>query len=260
MQEHTQPADSEEAGAAIGCTPEFLAQMPCMGSRWLLKIKAHQAEKRVEEETPGRPALTVPMTDEEFREAASSMAPNAFAVDGNSKADREANEARRIVEAGGRRAARYCAGGERFFLTWQGRMVLGSPGKFVRAVGQEAALDEWAKRPAQGAVARAVKAGEVDGASLEIGRFRSAVETGVLPAADQPGQPGHPFCPDRVLWKMRNYVGGSWTAFLHTGLFNPADPEAVPGRRKPVGEQVTVLARCMINLCLRTCQDCDESG
>ena len=161
-----------------------------------MKVKAHQADE---------------MSPEEIRAAAEELRPNAFVVAGNKVADKEAGEARTLAEARGRRELRYCAGGERFFYSWRGRMVVSAVGKFLRQEGHVAALEEWAKRPAQGAVARAVRAQEVDGKALELGRHRKPVGRKILADFAPDGAKEEPFCPDRVLWKMRNYVGGSWT-------------------------------------------------
>ena len=79
---------------------------------------------------------------------------------------------------------------------------------FVRKIGREAALTAWAGRHVQGAVARAVRNREVAGAALRLGRFRGAVEERFLPQTDWIGPPGQAFCPDRVLWRIRNYSGG----------------------------------------------------
>ena len=90
---------------------------------------------------------------------------------------------------------------------------------------------QWAgskKRPAQGAVARAVRAGEVDGKSLALDQFRKPMQTKPAQARPEAGHPGKVTIPDKLLWKMRNYVGGSWTSFLHTGLFHPGEDAGGP--------------------------------
>ena len=176
-----------------------------MGSRKLLKVKAHQADE---------------LAEEEFAAQEPAMQPCGFVVAGNRSADKEANEARELAKIGQLGGVKYCAGGERFFFTWQGGMIIEGLGQFVRERGRESALEEWAKRPAQGAVARAIRSGTVDGKSLELGRFRKPVPDRVLPERQEQGWGKGPFIPDRTMWKMRNYVGGSWTSFLHTRLFS----------------------------------------
>jgi len=156
------------------------------------------------------------MTKEEIIEAAEFMVPNAFMAAGNGEADGSANRARAAAEE---RPGdlRYCAGAPRFFFTWGGHMVVERVNVFVRRKGCENALEEWAARNVQGAVARAVRRREVSGEILRLSHYRGAVAERFLPESDRIGPPGQAFCPDRLLWKIRNYCGGSWTSFLHAG-------------------------------------------
>ena len=224
------PSEVEQALVGAG----LVAGSVNLGSRRLLKIKAHQGED--EEGQPLPPEDLLAIADE--------LAPNLFMVNGNHKADAAAKRARRDSEEEKRRLGlaraaeptiRYAAGAPRFFFTWQGRMVVENPGRFAKRLGQEEAMKLWgaAERPIQGAVARAVLAKEVAGSSLALGAFKSAVEERFLPAEVQPGRPGAQFYPDRVLWKLRNYAGGSWTSYVRLSGWRAAPPEPGTPERPP---------------------------
>ena len=118
-----------------------------LGSRDLLKVKAHQAE---DEEG-------IPWTNEEAEARAEELTPNVYMALGNRDADSAANRARNEAENEAVANIHYCAGSPRFFYTWLGKMVVEGIGGFVRDLGQHSALQEWASpsRPVQGAVARA---------------------------------------------------------------------------------------------------------
>ena len=60
------------------------------------------------------------------------MQPCGVVVAGNRSADKEANEARELAKIGQLGGVKYCAGGERFFFTWQGGMIIEGLGQFVR--------------------------------------------------------------------------------------------------------------------------------
>ena len=49
--------------------------------------------------------------------------------------------------------------------------------------------------------------------SIKLGLFRKPPEEALLTPEESPGQSKAPFRPERVLWKLRNYVGGSWTSY-----------------------------------------------
>ena len=105
-----------------------------MGSRDLLKVKAHQAE---DEEG-------IPWADEEAVARAAELSPNVFMVLGNRDADGVANNARSEAENDVVADIAYCAGAPRFFFTWSGKMVVESAGSFVQRMGKRSALQEWA--------------------------------------------------------------------------------------------------------------------
>ncbi len=68
-----------------------------------------------------------------------------------------------------------------------------------------------------------------------------------------PRKDGKPFCPDRVLWKLRNYIGGPWTALRHTGLTGPnKDIAAV--------DQICPLCLAARGDLRHVCLRCEEAG
>ena len=138
MEEHVAAAGPPPDATVPELMREECVRAPLMGWRRLLKVKAHQADE---------------MTPEQMRAASAELKPCVFVVAGNKAADKGAGEARTMAEVRSRKEVRYCAGGENCFYSWKGRMVVAAVGRFLRQEGQAAALEEWAKRPAQGAVA-----------------------------------------------------------------------------------------------------------
>ena len=174
------------------------ANSALVGCRRLAKVDAHQADGLEEDQIEGHA--------QDFHQP-------VVLVAGNRHADLDAGAAREWGERMPVPDPWYCVGGLRFFFAWEGRMVVQHIPDFIRRAAGEEAMRAWAARPVQGAVARAVAAGEVAGPGLDLSRFRSAIRATLFPLDSYPRRAGGPFCPDMVLWRMRVYVGGSWTTF-----------------------------------------------
>ena len=214
---------------------------PPMGGRRLLKVRAHQGDKLLAEEIEAR---------------AEEMEPNAMMVIGNKWADLGANQARQTSEEEHTPDLYYAAGSPPYFYTWGGAMVVEGISDFLRSRGREVALEMWAARPIQGAVARALRAGELSGSTMQLGGFRTPAEQLVFPPEERPGKTGKPFYPDRVMWKLRNYLGGSWTAYLQAGGSPGGAEEENVGPRTAVDElcPLCMAARGDLRHVALTCQ------
>ena len=69
-----------------------------------------------------------------------------------------------------------------------------------------------------------------------------------MPEELQP--PGHKaFAPDAVLWKLRNYLGGSWTAFLQAG--GPPGESAEDGEDEEEEPRTAIDEICPLCLAAR---------
>ena len=95
----------------------------------------------------------------------------------------------------------------------EGRMVIEKVAAYIRDTAGAEAMREWAARPVQGAAARAVLAGEVAPSGMSLYGYRKPIRDPMFPEGTHPRHEAATLCPDRSLWQMRVYSGGSWTTF-----------------------------------------------
>ena len=104
----------------------------------------------------------------------------------------------------------------------------------------------------------------MNGATLDLNAFRRGAKELILPESQQPGPPGHPFCPDRVMWKLRNYVGGSWTGYLQAGRKwegkEDDEEENDEPRRRTLIDELCPLGLAGRGDLRHVCLQCQEAG
>ena len=147
------------------------------------------------------------------------------------------------------------SGISRFYVAWRGRAITQRVGDLIRKQARERAQELWAERKTQGAVARELQ-GLYEGV-LPLGIFTTVK----LPNAVQEwwdGEKGGEVAMDRLMWKIRNGVGGSQTALMHTNAeLHDRREEMV---KEEVGESGAELTKGELEQQIRACVCCKGGG
>ena len=183
--------------------------------------------------------------------------PCEFVVSLNEAADKAADEAMhtRLDTEPVLEDVNVPSGISRFYVTWRGRAVTQRVGDFIRRQARERAQELWAERKTQGAVARELK-GVYEGV-LPLGLF-TTVKLPIVVQEWWDGEKEGDVAMDRLMWKIRNGVGGSQTALMHTNA------EMHDRREKmvveEVGESGAELAKGELEQHIRACVCCKGGG
>ena len=144
------------------------------------------------------------------------------------------------------------AGLPRFYFTWRGKAIVENVGKFVRKVGENMGERAWAERKDQGRLASVL--GDIYHGSMPLNLYYEVPLSAELrpywfkKGTDHLGMVGI----ERIVYKLRMYIGGSLTAMLH---YNAAFAAAVSEKARGLG-----LAYNADNPALRECVACMDGS